>query len=132
MKHEKHDSCQCEHSSHFDGKNHKYGLKVNTSPVKTEYGTFHVCKHCADTCYKQYKKNPRRRTIRKPIPEKRIKAKPRRKAVKRNPSKPHITARFSVRCDGKGIAFFKSQSAAFAYAKALHRVKPKATISVEK
>lgn len=120
------------------------------------------------------KRKSKKRKIRKPIPEKRIKAKPRRNPsplqhyrnirdgyknlknkvrshyhaakaysdtqkrleeygrVKTNPSKPHITARFSVRCDGKGIAFFKSRADAFAYAKALHRVKPKATISVEK
>lgn len=58
---DKQNSCQCEHASHFDGKNHKYGIKSVVIPVKTEYGTFHVCKKCADTCYKQYKKNPRKR-----------------------------------------------------------------------
>jgi len=56
------EACQCEHESHFDKKvyspngnpNHKYGVKYFSRfmrTVKTDYGTFRVCKHCAEDCF---------------------------------------------------------------------------------
>jgi hypothetical protein len=79
-------SCECEHVSHFDKKkrspagnpNHRYGTKFAESfitPVKTPYGTFHVCDDCAKDCLAispLFKKNPRRR-LAYPLPYKREK-----------------------------------------------------------
>lgn len=53
--------CECEHESHFCYANtpngnpaHKYGVYYAQSfitPVKTPFGTFNVCKDCAEDCY---------------------------------------------------------------------------------
>jgi hypothetical protein len=54
--------CECEHVSHFEhdkrspngNPTHKYGQKFyehHMTIVKTEYGTFHVCKDCANDCH---------------------------------------------------------------------------------
>jgi hypothetical protein len=49
--------CQCKHRSHFDLNKvstcHNYGVPARElQPVKTEFGTFHVCQTCADTCWR--------------------------------------------------------------------------------
>lgn len=46
---EKVEVCDCEHKSHFDfdnGIDHVYGEESKTTPVKTPYGTFHLCATC--------------------------------------------------------------------------------------
>jgi hypothetical protein len=48
--------CQCEHASHFDaGSAHKYGASIARATVKlpTCYGTFVVCRACADAGHMQ-------------------------------------------------------------------------------
>lgn len=51
--------CECEHQKHFPDeaqtKVHVYGANVeNTYQVKTDYGTFNVCKPCQEDCLKKY------------------------------------------------------------------------------
>jgi hypothetical protein len=47
--------CECEHASHFDANDgHPYGAEAKTVAVKTPYGIFHVCNHCACNCYIDY------------------------------------------------------------------------------
>ena len=58
-------NCECEHVSHLDtnartpngNPGHIYGAAgwLNLQPVKTPYGTFHVCKDCADDCLREHK-----------------------------------------------------------------------------
>jgi hypothetical protein len=54
-------SCECEHKSHFDKNKltpnqnpaHLYGVKFSTNylrKVETLYGSFVVCKDCAEDC----------------------------------------------------------------------------------
>lgn len=58
--------CECEHQSHMDkdmhtpngNPAHKYGVAYSNrymQDVKTPFGTFHVCKDCAEDCLQQYK-----------------------------------------------------------------------------
>jgi len=54
--------CQCEHDKHFDDtsltpKAHLYGALREVYEVKTDYGTYHVCKECSGTCLLRYKKD---------------------------------------------------------------------------
>lgn len=59
--------CECEHNKHFDESlnAHKYGVECETYPVKTDYGVFHVCRECSDTCLALYKHNAMQyRTVR--------------------------------------------------------------------
>lgn len=55
--------CECEHDCHFgpksvrqvpEGTAHPYGVKRELFSVKTDYGTFHVCKGCAESCLAIY------------------------------------------------------------------------------
>lgn len=61
-------ACSCENEHHFDDKwnvpgphrsthHHEYGEVFGKSElveVKTPFGTFEVCKACADNCLKEY------------------------------------------------------------------------------
>lgn len=66
--------CECEHAAHFErdkrtpngNPGHKWGAKFATRvPVKTPYGTFHVCVDCASDCLAKQRVNPARRRTRK-------------------------------------------------------------------
>lgn len=54
--------CQCEHKAHFDpavrtpndNPGHHFGANHIVREVTTPYGTFHVCKDCAEDCYGQF------------------------------------------------------------------------------
>ena len=55
----KQEKCECEHISHFGSLSpngnptHKYGVKYferYMTTIKTKYGTFRVCKACAEDC----------------------------------------------------------------------------------
>lgn len=56
--------CECEHEAHFshghtpnNNPAHKYGVYFTEHfivAVATPFGTFHVCKDCADDCYREY------------------------------------------------------------------------------
>lgn len=56
-------NCECEHLSHFNSRvttpggeeGHTYWAKYDRQelkPVKTDYGTFHVCARCSQDCMK--------------------------------------------------------------------------------
>jgi len=58
-------NCECEHIAHFQKERkltpngnpgHTYGAEFlsGIEPVKTEMGTFHVCKDCKDDCLKDW------------------------------------------------------------------------------
>lgn len=58
----KYAKCQCEHACHFDSSqrspngnpSHKYGIAFHDSYmlyVSTTYGTFYVCRDCAEDCH---------------------------------------------------------------------------------
>lgn len=64
--------CECEHAAHFKDTmprapltpNGNAGHKYNASyyetylvMVKTPFGTFRICKDCADDCYSEWKKD---------------------------------------------------------------------------
>lgn len=47
--------CQCEHVSHIEPDRHNvaheyYAPVPSVQPVKTPFGTFHVCTDCAGDC----------------------------------------------------------------------------------
>jgi hypothetical protein len=64
--------CECEHVAHSRNREHltpngnpghKYGVRYALSylvKVKTTYGTFEVCKDCADDCYQNEPREIRR------------------------------------------------------------------------
>lgn len=54
--------CQCEHNAHSSElavppsghPMHRYGARCEVTPVRTTYGTFNLCAHCATVCMAGY------------------------------------------------------------------------------